>query len=248
MQNVANYTNNPKAAAITLEHVWLGWRDRIALRDITGQFNSGSLTAIVGPNGAGKSTLVKGIMGVISPMRGKILLPNRQASDIAYLPQATELDRSFPISVYDLVAMGAWHRVGAWRQFPLREHQRIRKALKAVGLADFGPRIIGTLSGGQLQRALFARLLMQEADVFVLDEPFSAVDAATIQDLLGILQLWHQAGKTVIAVLHDFETVRQHFPQTLLLGGQVVAWGETESVLTPENLHMAQHLCAGDYL
>lgn len=234
--------------AIQLDHVWLGWRDRIAVRDADGCFRRGSLTAIVGPNGAGKSTLVKGITGVISPLRGQIRVAGNGRSDIASLPQASELDRSFPISVYDLVAMGAWHRMGSWRRFGKAEHERLCQALETVGLADFGQRIIGTLSGGQLQRALFARLLMQDADVFLLDEPFAAVDERTINDLLSLLQAWHADGKTVIAVLHDLEMVRRHFPDTLLLGGQVVAWGETQQVLTPENLHMAHHLCAGDFL
>lgn len=121
-------------------------------------------------------------------------------------------------------------------------------ALSQVGLADFASRIIGTLSGGQLQRALFARLLMHDADVLLLDEPFASVDRATTDDLLGLLADWHARGRTIIVVLHDLEAARQHFPEALLLAGQVVAWGPVEQVLTPDNLHLARHLCAGDYL
>jgi zinc/manganese transport system ATP-binding protein len=233
---------------IEFDQVALGWRDRVALRDVSGQFKRGSLTAVVGPNGAGKSTLIKGVMGMLSPLRGQIRLADEARSDMACLPQVGELDRSFPISVYDLVAMGAWRRVGAWRRFRAEEHERVQHALQTVGLADFGARIIGTLSGGQLQRALFARLLLHDARVLLLDEPFAAVDRATTDDLMELLHAWNNEGRTVIAVLHDLEMVRASFPQTLLLAGQVVAWGETASVLSPENLHLARHLCAGDYL
>lgn len=233
---------------IEFDQVALGWRDRVALRDVTGQFQRGSLTAVVGPNGAGKSTLIKGAMGMLSPLRGQIRLSDDARSDMACLPQVGELDRSFPISVYDLVAMGAWRRVGAWRRFRAEEHERVLHALQTVGLADFGARIIGTLSGGQLQRALFARLLLHDARVLLLDEPFAAVDRATTDDLMALLHTWNSEGRTVVAVLHDLEMVRASFPQALLLAGQVVAWGETASVLSPENLHLARHLCAGDYL
>ncbi|NYT57998.1 ABC transporter ATP-binding protein [Alcaligenaceae bacterium] len=235
-------------AVIELDQVSLGWRDRIAVRDVSGAFARGSLTAIVGPNGAGKSTLVKGIMGLLSPLRGQIRLAGDTRSQMACLPQQGELDRSFPVSTYDLVAMGAWRRTGSWKRFKASEHDRVQSALEAVGLADFGPRIIGTLSGGQLQRALFARLLLHDADTLLLDEPFSAVDRHTTEDLMAVMQSWHGEGRTVIAVLHDMELVRACFPQALLMGGQAVAWGPTAQVLTPENLHLARHLCAGDYL
>jgi len=234
--------------AIELDQLYLGWRDRLAVRDVSGRFAQGSMTALVGPNGAGKSTLIKGIMGQISPVRGHIRQGVDARTQVACMPQADSLDRSFPITVYDLVALGAWPRKGAWRGFCRDEHGRVMDALGQVGLADFASRIIGTLSGGQLQRALFARLLMHDARVLLLDEPFASVDRATTDDLLGILADWHARGRTIIVVLHDFEAVRRHFPETLLLAGQLVAWGPTEQVLTPENLHLARHLCAGDYL
>lgn len=235
-------------SVIELDQLYLGWRDRLAVRDVSGVFEHGSMTAIVGPNGAGKSTLIKGILGQISPVRGHIRLGVDAREQMACMPQAGSLDHSFPITVYDLVAMGAWGRVGAWRGFSKEEHARVMAALGQVGLADFGSRIIGTLSGGQLQRALFARLLMHDAQVLLLDEPFAAVDRATMDDLLGLLAGWHEQGRTIIVVLHDMDVVRTYFPKTLLLAGQLVAWGSTEQVLTPENLHLARHLCAGDYL
>jgi zinc/manganese transport system ATP-binding protein len=235
-------------SVIELDQLSLGWGDRIAVRDVSGAFARGSFTAIVGPNGAGKSTLLKGIMGSLSPLRGRIRLAGDSREQMACLPQAGELDRSFPVSTYDLVAMGAWRRVGAWRQFDRNEHQRVQSAMDMVGLSDFGARIIGTLSGGQLQRALFARLLLHDAHTLLLDEPFAAVDRHTTEDLMALLQDWHREGRTVIAVLHDLDMVRAHFPQTLLMAGQAVAWGQTDKVLTAENLHLARHLCAGDYL
>ncbi len=231
--------------AIELERVWLGWRDRIAVRDVSGVFEQGSLTAIVGPNGAGKSTLVKGIAGRLNPLRGRIHLAVDVARRLACLPQSAELDLGFPISTFDLVALGAWHRVGAWRGLDGPGLDAVDEALRVVGLAGFGRRPVDTLSGGQLQRALFARLMLRDARAILLDEPFSAVDRATTEDLLDLLHAWHAEGRTVIAVLHDLDIVRAHFPRTLLLAGQVVEWGPTEQVLSPANLHLARHLCAG---
>lgn len=233
---------------IELDDVSLGWRGRVAVRAVSGGFKRGSLTAVCGPNGAGKSTLLKGIVGLLNPLKGQIRLAGDPRRDLAFLPQANELDRSFPITVYDLVAMGAWRRVGAWRGFANDEHERVEHALEAVGLLDFRRRIIGTLSGGQLQRALFARLLLHDAKTLLLDEPFAAVDRDTTEDLMRLLAVWHDEGRTVVVVLHDLEIVRARFPTTLLMAGQAVAWGDTDSVLTPENLHLARHLCAGDYL
>lgn len=236
------------APAIELEEVCLGWRDKMAVRDLSGRFGKGSLTAVVGPNGAGKSTLLRGIMGWVSPQAGHIRLAGGGEQSPAFMPQQGDFDRSFPINARDFVAMGAWRRVGPWRGFGAAEHDRLDAALHAVGLADFGRRPLATLSGGQLQRALFARLMLHDADIYMLDEPFSAVDRATTEDLMRLLLEWNGSGKTVIVVLHDLDLVRRHFPQTLLLAGQGVGWGETAKVLTPENLHLARHLCAGDYL
>jgi len=233
---------------IELDHVSLGWRDKVALRDMSGQFLAGGLYALVGPNGAGKSTLLKGLIGEIAPVQGQIRLNLDASTELAFLPQQADIDRSFPITVYDVVAMGAWSRIGAWRGMNAKEHARTQQALETVGLAGFSARSINTLSGGQFQRALFARLLVQDASVILLDEPFSAVDADTTQDLLALVLDWHAQGRTVIAVLHELDMVRRHFPTSVLLGGQLVAWGESETVLSPENLHLARHLCAGDFL
>lgn len=230
---------------IALQDVSLGWRDRIALRAVSGEFARGSLTAVVGPNGGGKTTLLKAIQGGLRPLKGRIALSEAARAQMACLPQQSELDRSYPITVYDLVGLGAWRRCGVWRGLDEAGHERVRASLEAVGLQGHGERLIGTLSGGQLQRALFARLMMSDARVLLLDEPFSAVDQETLRELLALLVQWHRQGRTVVVVLHDLELVRAHFPQALLLAGQAVAWGDTAAVLTPEHLHLARHLSGG---
>ena len=151
--------------------------------------------------------------------------------DIAYLPQLSEIDRSFPASVADLVALGLWNRRGMLRRITATDRAAIDAALAAVGLTGFQPRGIETLSGGQLQRALFARVLLQDARLILLDEPFNAIDHRTLTDLIAIIKRWHGEDRTVIAVLHDLDFVREHFPQTLLLARRPVAWGATKETL-----------------
>jgi len=232
---------------IALDHLSLGWRGRVAVREVSGVFAPGSLTAVVGPNGAGKSTLIKGILGLVTPLRGSVTLADGLHKHVAALPQTNELDRAFPVSVYDLVAMGRWRYRGAWRGFTDQDHTRVENALAQVGLSDLRRRMIATLSGGQLQRALFARLMLHDARLLLLDEPFAAVDQHTTQALMQLLCDWHAQGCTIVVVLHDLELAHKYFPQTLLLARQVVGWGATQDVLTPENLHLARHLCAGEY-
>ncbi|MFY4258451.1 metal ABC transporter ATP-binding protein [Achromobacter xylosoxidans] len=226
--------------AIELRNASFGWHGHAALRGVSGRFEAGAMTAVVGPNGAGKSTLIKGIMGVLRPMSGSVSVGGVGRSELAWLPQAAELDRSFPVTVLDLVAMGAWRRVGGWRRYGGEEIDRCMQALQTVGLADMAGRGIDTLSGGQLQRTLFARMLVQDAPVLLLDEPFTAVDSHTADELMALLCGLHGQGRTVIAVLHDMDLVRDHFPQCLLLSGSVVAWGDTAETLTEANLKTAR--------
>ena len=139
--------------------------------------------------------------------------------------------------------MGLWRHVGFWRSIDAAQKQAVLDALTALGLTGFEDRLVGTLSGGQFQRALFARLMLQDASVILLDEPFRAVDAKTIEDLIAIILQWHAEGRTVIAALHDLDQVRAHFPRTLVLARELVAWGDTGAVLTAENLFKARQLC-----
>ena len=165
------------------------------------------------------------------------------ARDIAYLPQVAEIDRSFPIDVYDMVAMGLWRRAGLFGGIGQRSRDLVHHAMTAVGLAGFEQRAIGTLSGGQMQRMLFARLLLQDARVIVLDEPFNAIDAKTSADLLDLVRRWHSERRTVLAAVHDIDLVKNAFPQTLLLARESVAWGATADVLTAENMLKARRMC-----
>lgn len=230
------------AAAIRFDDLTLGYGRRPAVHHLDGAVAQGSLTAVVGPNGAGKSTLLKGIAGTLSPLRGRIEFARGAKTRIAYLPQAAELDRSFPLSVYDLVAMGLWGRSGLFGGIGRKDRDRIAEAVAAVGLTGFERRPIGTLSGGQMQRALFARLLLQDASVILLDEPFTAIDAKTVADLLDLVRRWHDEARTVVAVLHDLDVVKRVFPQTLLIAREPVAWGETTEVLNAANLLKARRM------
>ncbi len=230
------------ASALAFKNLTLGYDRHPAVHHLNGEIAEGSLLAVVGPNGAGKSTLLKGIVGVIHPLGGQIARNSVSAKDIAYLPQIAEIDRSFPISVFDLVAMGLWKRAGLLGGIGKADREKIAIAINAVGLRGFEHRAIGTLSGGQMQRALFARLLLQDARVILLDEPFASLDSKTVSDLLELVQRWHGEKRTVVAVLHDFEMVRQHFPEALLLARTPVAWGKTAETLSAENLLKARRM------
>src|SRR5690242_16925943 len=186
------------SAALEFRNVTLGYDRHPAVHHLDGRVASGALMAVVGPNGAGKSTLFKGIVGVIKPLAGGIDLCGLHARDIAYLPQIADIDRTFPIGVYDLVAMGLWREAGLFGGIGRAQRDKVRNAISAVGLSGFEERPIGTLSGGQMQRALFARLLLQDARVIVLDEPFNAIDTKTAADLCALVQRWHAEQRTVI--------------------------------------------------
>ncbi|MDQ0504100.1 metal ABC transporter ATP-binding protein [Xanthobacter agilis] len=229
-------------AQISFRDLTLGYERHPAVHHLSGEVAEGALLAICGPNGAGKSTLLKGICGALRPQGGSVDLHGVSPRDIAYLPQGAEIDRSFPISVYDLVSMGLWRRAGLFGGIGRRERVRIEEAIAAVGLDGFESRPIGSLSGGQMQRTLFARLLLQDARVILLDEPFTALDAKTTADLVDLVGRWHGERRTVLAVLHDFDLVRAAFPDTLLLARQPVAWGPTAEALKAENLLKARHM------
>ena len=230
-------------SVLAFRDLTLGYDRHPAVHHLDGDVADGALLAVCGPNGAGKSTLLKGIAGVLKPLSGTIRRSDLPTREVAYLPQAAEVDRSFPIDVYDLVAMGLWRRTGLFGGISRADRSRIEDAIAAVGLSGFEARPIGTLSGGQMQRTLFARLLLQDARLILLDEPFTALDSGTVADLIALVERWNGEGRTVLAVLHDMELVRAHFPQTLLLARSPVAWGKTGDVLTPANLSRARHMC-----
>jgi zinc/manganese transport system ATP-binding protein len=230
-------------AQLQFRDVTLGYDRHPAVHHLNGEVASGALIAIVGPNGAGKSTLFRGIAGILRPLAGSIETGNLDVRDIAYLPQTVDIDRSFPISVFDFVSTGLWRSIGLFGGMGKQARDKIAQALAAVGLNGFENRTIGTLSGGQMQRMLFARVLLQDARLIVLDEPFNAIDAKTSADLLALVQRWHSEKRTVLAALHDMDIVRANFPETLLLARGPVAWGATAQVLTAENLLEARRMC-----
>ena len=230
-------------AQIRFRYVTLGYDRHPAVHHLDGEVTQGALVAVIGPNGAGKSTLFRGLAGILKPLAGSIDLGGLDIRDIAYLPQTADIDRTFPISVFDFVGTGLWRATGFFGGMGKVARDKIALALAAVGLNGFENRSIGTLSGGQMQRMLFARVLLQDARLIVLDEPFNAIDAKTSADLLALVQRWHAEGRTVLAALHDMELVRANFPETLLLARGPVAWGATAQVLTAENLAEARRMC-----
>jgi zinc/manganese transport system ATP-binding protein len=183
-------------------------------------------------------------MGHIVPTTGSVEMAPDLRARCAYLPQQSEVDRSFPISVLDVVLMGHWRALGWWRGVSATQRSQATEALAAVGLSGLEARQVGELSVGQFQRLLFARVLLQDAQLILLDEPFNAIDARTTTDLLALVQRWHGEGRTVIAVLHDLAQVREVFPQTLLLAREGVAWGPTAEVLQAEALQRARQLAS----
>jgi zinc/manganese transport system ATP-binding protein len=231
------------AAQLQFRDVTLGYDRHPAVHHLDGEVAEGALLAVIGPNGAGKSTLFRGIAGILKPLAGSIARGGLDHRDIAYLPQSVDIDRTFPISVFDLVGTGLWRTTGFFGGMGKAARDKITQALAAVGLNGFENRSIGTLSGGQMQRMLFARVLLQDARLIVLDEPFNAIDAKTSADLLALVRRWHGEGRTVLAALHDMDLVRSHFPETLLLARGPVAWGATAQVLTVENLTEARRMC-----
>lgn len=222
---------------LRFDNLSLGYAGHPAVHHLSGNVDSGTLTAIVGANGSGKSTLLKGIVGILKPIDGRCTV---HCQRLAYLPQQSEIDRSFPASVTDLVSLGFWQRRGLLGRFTASDRTELAACLEAVGLTGFEKRSLDSLSGGQMQRALFARTMLQDADLILLDEPFNAIDARTIDDLVRLIGGWVAEGRTVLCVLHDHLLVREHFPKTLLLAREVVAWGPTAQVLTTENLRRAR--------
>ncbi|MDD2867603.1 zinc ABC transporter ATP-binding protein AztA [Neomegalonema sp.] len=223
---------------LSFDDLTLGYKSHPAVHHLSGALRAGSLTAVVGANGSGKSTLLKGIVGLLKPISGRTRIA--PGLKIAYLPQQSGIDVSFPAQLRDLVGLGLWPKRGLLGRRRPEDEAAVSGALRAVGLAGFERRSLDTLSGGQLQRALFARVILQEADLILLDEPFNAVDARTIADLMSLILRWKDEGRTVLAVVHDLDLVRERFPEALLLARRLVAWGPARETLKPENLLKAR--------
>ncbi|MCH9806273.1 MAG: ABC transporter ATP-binding protein [Alphaproteobacteria bacterium] len=227
---------------IRLSNVTLGYEGHPAVHHLNGEIPTGSMTAIVGPNGSGKSTLLKGIVGLLKPMDGHIDVDGLGYREISYLPQQANIDRSFPISVAEMASLGLWSRCGAFGRISKAHKNRISMAISAVGLEGFEHRTLDTLSGGQLQRALFARVLVQDSPLILLDEPFNAIDANTAADLMVLIERWHSEARTIVAVVHDLELAKERFPNALLMAREKIAWGKATEVITPANLLKARSM------
>ncbi|WP_207538530.1 metal ABC transporter ATP-binding protein [Sabulicella rubraurantiaca] len=212
---------------------------RPAVHHLSFTLRKGGLMAVVGPNGAGKSTLLRAIAGLHPPAEGEVVAEGR----VALLPQQAGLDRTFPFSCREAVMLGLWAECGSFGR--ISEEGRVLRALEAVGLHGFAGRPVGSLSTGQFQRLLFARLLLQDAPVILLDEPFNALDARTAADLLALVRRWHGEGRTILAVLHDLDLVREEFPETLLLAREAVAVGPTQEALSSANRLRARRMAEG---
>ena len=225
-------TSQTDQAMIRFNHVTLAYKHHKVLDCIDGHIDNGSLTAIVGANGCGKSSLLKAITGMLKPSYGSIET-DCQRKEIAYLSQISEVDRSFPITVFDFAACGLWNKVGLLKAVTPDLSAQIEKVLEAVGIYAHKNALIGELSGGQFQRARFAQLLLQDAKLVLLDEPFTGIDEHTAGELMQLIHREHQQGTTFLVVLHNTHMVSEQFPETIVLGQQqVLNWGKTADVLS----------------
>ena len=224
-----NRTGRLAPPAIELSHVTLGYLGRPVLKDVSWLIPPGSLIALVGPNGGGKSTLLKAIAGELTPINGRIDRNGGDPRSLGYLPQTVEFDRDFPISARDVVAMGLWSHLGPFGRIGNQHAEIVATALQTMGFTGLENKLIGQLSGGELQRVLFARLIAMDAPIILLDEPFAAIDRETISGLIALIRRWHQEGRTIIAALHDLDQVRRFFPKTMrLTGGRGIFWSTAE--------------------
>ncbi|MEM7274210.1 MAG: metal ABC transporter ATP-binding protein [Actinomycetota bacterium] len=228
--------------ALEVTDLTVAYAEKAVLWDIDLAVPSGTLMAIIGPNGAGKTTLIKAILGLLKPAAGQVLLAGKgydqQRQKVAYVPQRGSVDWDFPASVLDVVMMGRYGDLGWFRRPGKRERHLAMSSLVEVGLEDYADRQIGQLSGGQQQRVLLARALVQEADIYFMDEPFQGVDAATERAIISLLQALRGRNKTVIAVYHDLQTVAEYFDWVTLLNVRRIASGPVAEVFTEANLRL----------
>lgn len=220
----------------------LGYRDVRVVEDVTFALSRGDVLAVVGHNGSGKSTLIRTLLGGLPTLAGALNWPTGRPQTIAYLGQRTEFDNRFPLRVRDLAAMGAWPGLGFLRRIDGACRARIESALERTGTAEIADMPLHKLSAGQLQRALFARTMVQDAPLILLDEPFTAIDQTTEAALLTLIDSWATEGRTVIMVLHDLSAVLQYCNSALLLGAGRALFGTPRETLTPHNLVAQSYL------
>ena len=222
--------------AIEIKNLTVAYGENIALENLNLDVEAGSLMALVGPNGAGKSTLIKTILKFLKQITGEIKINGKT---LAYVPQRNSVDWDFPTTLFDVVEMGCYGRVGLFKRVSKEEKQKVLKAIEQVGMLDFKDRQISELSGGQQQRAFIARALVQEADIYLMDEPFQGVDSTTEKSIVDILKKLKSEGKTLIVVHHDLQTVPTYFETVTFINKSVIASGKIKEVFTQENIDMA---------
>jgi len=229
--------------ALHVEDLTVSYGETLALWDIDLDIPPGVMAAVVGPNGAGKSTLIKAVLGLVRPVAGHVRIHGqtlaRARRRLGYVPQRSSVDWDFPVSVLDVVMMGLYGRLGWLRRPGRAERAQALDALARVGMEDYARRQIGQLSGGQQQRVFVARALVQDPDVYFLDEPMAGVDATTERAIVGILQGLRDAGRTVIVVHHDLQTVARYFDWLVVLNRRIIAQGPVAETYTPEALRAA---------
>ena len=221
---------------IEIKNLTVAYGENIALEDFNLDIEVGSLMALVGPNGAGKSTLIKTILKFLKQITGTIKI---NAKTLAYVPQRNSVDWDFPTTLFDVVEMGCYGRVGFFKRVNKKEKQKILKAIEQVGMSEFKDRQISELSGGQQQRTFIARALVQEADIYLMDEPFQGVDSTTEKSIVEILKKLKSEGKTIIVVHHDLQTVPTYFESVTLINKTVIASGKVSEVFTQDNINIA---------
>ena len=229
--------------AIEVHDLTVAYREKPVLWDIDLVVPGGVLMAVVGPNGAGKTTLIKAILGLVRPVAGEVLVQGKPYSarsrTVAYVPQRGSVDWDFPTTVQDVVTMGTYGRLGWLRRPGAKEHSDALEALGRVGMADFATRQISQLSGGQQQRTFLARALVQDAPVYLMDEPFQGVDSVTERAIVEILRELRSRGRTVLVVHHDLQTVAEYFDWVTLLNVRRITSGPVAEAFTPDNLRAA---------
>lgn len=221
--------------AIEIKNLTVAYGENIALEDFNLDVEIGSLMALVGPNGAGKSTLIKTILKFLKQITGEIKI-NRK--NLAYVPQRNSVDWDFPTTLFDVVEMGCYGRVGLFKRVNKEEKAKVLKAIEQVGMLEFKDRQISELSGGQQQRAFIARALVQEADIYLMDEPFQGVDSTTEKSIVDILKKLKSDGKTLLVVHHDLQTVPTYFETVTFINKTVIVSGKVKEAFTQENIEM----------
>ena len=227
---------------IRIENLSVSYKETLALKDISLALHGPTITGIIGPNGAGKSTLLKGMLGII-PHQGQAFLDDKEVKKslhrIAYVEQKINIDYNFPIKVKECVSLGLFPSIPLFRSLNAKHWKKVPEALEIVDLADYAERQISQLSGGQFQRVLIARCLVQEADYILLDEPFVGIDSVSEEIIMNTLRDLKKAGKTVLIVHHDLSKVAHYFDQVLLVNREVIAFGPTKETFTEANLKEA---------